>query len=58
MMSMAGASSAGVLPNPLSMTMRTMSIEAGAISLSAETRPAAGSVNAEVKLVPPGLLLW
>jgi len=48
MMSMTGASSVGALPNPLSMIVRTMPIEARAISLGAETRPIAGSVNAEV----------
>jgi len=48
MMSMAGASSVGALPDPLSMMVRTIFIGAGAISLDAETRPAAGSVNAEV----------
>ena len=48
MMSIAGASSVGALPNPLSMIVRTMSVKAGAISLGAETRPAAGSVNTEV----------
>ena len=45
---MAGASSVGALPDPLSMIVRTMSIEARAISLGAEMRPATGSVNAEV----------
>ena len=35
-------------PGPPYMIMRIMSVEAGAISLGAETRPATGSVNAEV----------
>ena len=45
MMSMAGASSIDALPDPLSMIMRKVSIEAEAISLGAETRPVAGSVH-------------
>jgi len=48
MMSMVGASSVGALPDPLSMIACIMSVEAGAISLGAETKPIAGSVNAEV----------
>ena len=48
MMFMAGASSVGALPDPLSMIVRIMPVEAGAISLDAETRLTAGSVNAEV----------
>ena len=48
MMSMAGASSVDALPVPLFIIVHTMSAEAGAISLGAETRPTAGSVNAEV----------
>ena len=47
-MSMAGASSIGALSDPLSMIVRTMPVEAGAISLGAKMRPTAGSVNAEV----------
>ena len=47
-MSMAGASSVGALPDPLSMIVRTMFVEAVAISLGAEMRPTAGSINAEV----------
>ena len=58
MMSVAGDSLASVLPDSLSMIVRTMSVEAGAISLSAETRPAAGSVNAEVVTGTFGTLLW
>ena len=46
MMSITGASSVGALPDPLFMVVRIMSIEAGAISLGAETKPTAGSVNA------------
>jgi len=38
MMSMAGASSIGALPDPLSMIVRTMSIEAGAITFGTEMR--------------------
>ena len=48
MMFMAGASSDGALPDPLSMIVRTISVEVGVISLGAETRLAIGSVNAEV----------
>ena len=44
----AGTSSVGALSDPLSMLLHTMFIEAGTISLGAETRPAAGSVNTEV----------
>ena len=47
-MSIAGASSVDVLPNPLSMIVRTMSIEMGAISLAAETRSAVGFINVKV----------
>ena len=42
------ASSVGALPNPLSMTVRTMYVETGAISLGAEMRSVARSVNVEV----------
>ena len=48
MMSMAGASFVDALPDPLSMIVRTLSLEAGAISLGVEMRPVAGSVNADV----------
>jgi len=48
MMSMVGASSAGALSDPLSMTVCTMSVEAEAISFGAETRSTIGFVNAEV----------
>ena len=48
MMSMAGASSVGALPETLSTVVCIMSIEAGANSLGAEIRPAAGSVNTAV----------
>ena len=48
MMSMAGASSVDALLDPLSMIVRTMSVETGAISLAAETRSAAGFINVKV----------
>jgi len=48
MMSMAGSSSVGALPDPLSIVVCIMSTEAGASSLGVETRPVAGFVNAEV----------
>ena len=48
MMSMARGNSVGALPDPLSMIVRPMSVEAKAISLGAETRLAVGSVNVEV----------
>ena len=55
---MAGASSVGALPNPLSMIVRTMPVEAGAISLGAETSLAAGYVNAEVMADTSGTSPW
>jgi len=48
MMSMTGAGSIDVLPDPLSIVVHIMSVEAGTISLSADTRPTIGSINAEV----------
>ena len=53
-MSMTGANSVDVLPEPLSMIVRTMSVEAGAISLVADTRPTAGSINVEVMICTSG----
>ena len=47
-MSMTEASYVGALSDPLSMVVCIMSVEAGAISLGAETKPIAGSVDAEV----------
>ena len=47
-MSTAGASSVGALPDTLSIIVLTMPVEAGVISLGAETRPTAGSISAEV----------
>ena len=58
MMSMAGACSVDALPDSLSMIVRTMSVEAGAISLATETRPVVGFVNVEVVTDTSGLLLW
>ena len=57
MMSMAGDSSAGALPDPLSMVVHIISIEAGANSLGAETRLEAGSVNAEVMVDTSGAIV-
>ena len=48
MMSMAGASSIDALTDPLSIVVRIMSVKAGTISLSAETRLTIGSISAEV----------
>ena len=45
---MAGVSSVGALSDPLSMIVRTMHVEAGTISLGAETRLATGFVSVEV----------
>jgi len=40
--------SVDAVPDPLSMIVRTMSVEARAISLSAEMRPTTGSVNTKI----------
>ena len=46
-MSMAETGFIDALPNPLSIIVCTMSVEAGAISLAVETKPTAGSINVE-----------
>ena len=56
MMSLDGVNSINALPDPLSMIVQMMSVEAEAISLGAEIRPAAGSINAEVVTDPSGIV--
>jgi len=51
-----GWSFVDVLPDSLSMIVCMMSVEAGAISLAAKTRPAAGSVNVEVMTGTSGIV--
>ena len=58
MMSMAGANPIDALSDPLSVIVRTMSVEAEAISFGVETRLAAGSVNAKVVTGTSRTLLW
>ena len=57
MMSMAETSSVDALPDPLSIIVCMMSAETGDISLGAETRPAAGSVNTEVMTSTSGTVI-
>ena len=57
MMSMAGDSLAGALPDPLSMMVRIMSTEAGANSLGAEKRPAVGSFDIEIMTDTSGTVI-
>ena len=55
-MSMAGANSVDALPNPFSIIVRMVSVEAKIVSLSAGTRPAADSFNVEVMTGTSGIV--
>jgi len=57
MMFMAGTNSVDALPDPLSLIVRIMPIEVGAISLGVETRTITGSVNAEAVTGTSGIVI-
>ena len=57
MMFMAGDNPVGALLDPLSMIVLVVSTKTGANSLDVETKPAAGSVNAETVAETSGTVI-